>query len=330
VFLDAEEQEQEEWEVISDTDHDRAIRRNFQEGGATGSTQSIPFVDDAKYPASKLTTCPVCIEVKEAHRLAGCEHYLCARCAVQYVRSALGNGRQEVKAAGIRCPMHSAGCQSLISIDAARDMLLHPDSPGAKVVTTSSFAGPLRPEELEQFERLAIEASLPFGRKFHCPKCERPAVLSFTPEGNCECPYCGNEWDPKQQKGQDHATAEALRGTSKACPNCGMRITHYHGHDCHHIAPGEGCPGCKQHFCYVCLRKHGTPGHKEWHRKCTHRQTFCNATRIRDHLVLKPFPHDSRCGCPICPDCRPGKPCPQCPGSCVVCRGTLPPGGTKA
>ncbi len=39
-------------------------------------------------------------------------------------------------------------------------------------------------------------------------------------------------------------------------------------HDCHHISPGNGCPGCKQHFCYVCLRKHGLPGNREWHKDC--------------------------------------------------------------
>ena len=33
-----------------------------------------------------------------------------------------------------------------------------------------------------------------------------------------------------------------------------------------------------------------------------------------------------RCGCPICPDCRPNKPCALCSGSCVVCRGIVPPG----
>jgi len=35
---------------------------------------------------------------------------------------------------------------------------------------------------------------------------------------------------------------------------------------------------------------------------------------------------DRRCGCVICPDCRPGKSCALCPGDCCVCRGLLPPG----
>ena len=36
---------------------------------------------------------------------------------------------------------------------------------------------------------------------------------------------------------------------------------------------------------------------------------------------------DSRCGCVICADCLPGKPCGDlCDGNCVVCAGILPPG----
>jgi len=33
--------------------------------------------------------------------------------------------------------------------------------------------------------------------------------------------------------------------TTKACPTCSMRSTHYHGHQCHMISPGKGCPSCK-------------------------------------------------------------------------------------
>ena len=45
--------------------------------------------------------------------------------------------------------------------------------------------------------------------------------------------------------------------------------------------------------------------------------SFCNST--------------AGCGCPICPDCRPGRPCAHCdpPGQCVVCRGVVPPGSLE-
>ena len=36
------------------------------------------------------------------------------------------------------------------------------------------------------------------------------------------------------------------------------------------------------------------------------------------------MPYDNRCGCVFCGECKPGKPCPTCPGSCVVCSGILP------
>ena len=57
---------------------------------------------------------------------------------------------------------------------------------------------------------------------------------------------------------------------------------------------------------------------------------FSNNSR---YLVQDPYPHDSRCGCPICPDCRYQQPCgglgysgSSCDGSCVVCTGLVPPG----
>ena len=38
------------------------------------------------------------------------------------------------------------------------------------------------------------------------------------------------------------------------------------------------------------------------------------------------YPIDRRCSCPICPDCRPDRPCEICDGRCVVCEGLVPPG----
>jgi hypothetical protein len=106
---------------------------------------------------------------------------------------------------------------------------------------------------------------------------------------------------------------------SQACPNCGFRISHFHGHACHHIKPGSGCPNCGTHFCYNCLRR-GTSG-----AACGCR-LYCQNDGILAHLAAAPYPRDARCGCPICPDCRPGAECAQCDGSCVVCRGAVPPG----
>eukprot|EP01064_Diplonema_japonicum_P035924 TRINITY_DN7915_c2_g3_i1.p1 TRINITY_DN7915_c2_g3~~TRINITY_DN7915_c2_g3_i1.p1 ORF type:complete len:576 (+),score=67.65 TRINITY_DN7915_c2_g3_i1:68-1795(+) len=82
----------------------------------------------------------------------------------------------------------------------------------------------------------------------------------------------------------------------KKCPFCTKPVLHYYKHGCHHIGfAGEGC--CESHWCYVCLGPHPC-------RKCT---TFCDNAR--------------QCKCPLCPDCKPGWPCPTCMG-CPQCRPT--------
>jgi len=67
----------------------------------------------------------------------------------------------------------------------------------------------------------------------------------------------------------EDTTDAFIIATTKACPNqaCRMRVTHYHGHSCHHIMPTpfcnscqryacvhgkRGCPGCGLHYCYRC------------------------------------------------------------------------------
>ena len=64
-----------------------------------------------------------------------------------------------------------------------------------------------------------------------------------------------------------------------------------------------------------------------------HMSSYCKSDRsVLDHLDDSEtgWPKDTRCGCFICDECRPGKPCPQCPrGSCVVCQGIVPPGKLK-
>jgi hypothetical protein len=48
-------------------------------------------------------------------------------------------------------------------------------------------------------------------------------------------------------------TEKFTNATTKACPNCQYRSTHYHGHACHHISPSGGCINCKTEYCYKCL-----------------------------------------------------------------------------
>ncbi|EGB01950.1 hypothetical protein AURANDRAFT_69336, partial [Aureococcus anophagefferens] len=91
-----------------------------------------------------------------------------------------------------------------------------------------------------------IEAEPPFAT---CPYCERASCV------RCKVPahrlvQCS---DVATGGDGDALTAAFVSATSKACPRCGFRITHSHGHACHHIKPGSGCPNCGHHFCYACL-----------------------------------------------------------------------------
>ena len=89
----------------------------------------------------------------------------------------------------------------------------------------------------------------------------------------------------------------------KGCLHCGYRITHYHGHACHHIRPGSGCPNCGTHLLLVPpARPPGTD--------CGCR-LFCLNDAILEHLERDPYPRLA-VPCPICPDCRPRRPCAQC------------------
>jgi hypothetical protein len=151
------------------------------------------------------------------------------------------------------------------------------------------------------------------------------------------CPHCNWKWDLRAGAGDasydERASQAYIKMTSKACPNpgCGQRISHFHGHSCHHISPGtNGCPNCHTHFCFVCLRAHTRDPHASLgyrrHPRCKHGSNYCNNGDITRYLCQKPYPHDRRCGCPICPHCKPRRPCEQCDGKCVVCLGCVPPG----
>jgi len=132
-----------------------------------------------------------------------------------------------------------------------------------------------------------------------------------------------------------------LKATSKPCPRpgCGARGTHYQGHHCHHVSPS--CPTCLAEYCWAC---DATAEQNEELRgeenKCACRRANWNlgcaplrsAADIAAYLVLTPYPHDARCGCPICPDCKEGSPCDRCGSpdgsdwNCAVCAGFILPG----
>mmetsp|Transcript_4392 Transcript_4392/g.8155 ORF Transcript_4392/g.8155 Transcript_4392/m.8155 type:complete len:1152 (-) Transcript_4392:2470-5925(-) len=148
-------------------------------------------------------------------------------------------------------------------------------------------------------------------------------ILEFRQEGKTLMDGSGND---TIFTANDNATRTFINATTKACPICSLRATHYHGHSCHHIY--GGCEGCNEEYCYRCLST-ATQNLKERNDRtccpCGSWETFCNNEDLCFFLVCKPYPHDSRCGCTICPDCRPSNPCDMCDGSCVVCDGLIAP-----
>ncbi len=136
-----------------------------------------------------------------------------------------------------------------------------------------------------------------------------------------------NNSDNSNSNSNDNAnqTNLMLLATTKPCPACGFRSSHIHQHHCHHISPFGGCPNprCRINYCYKCL-KTGPENRRERGRDnlclCGGWSNFCKSLRspedISKFLVLKPYPHDSRCGCIICSECSLGKPCSQCSGHC--------------
>ena len=322
-------------------------------------------------------TCPICLTERSVFQCTvACSHSLCTRCAVSYLRSALGDVQAMITCKGVRCPMHTSGCTAYIgALDAAK-LLTQNDArlvqrmgnevlQSARGTPLQRFVGrlfgympddpsdlSLSIKEVRQLERHMVEAAIPPDQQCWCPKCGllvlraplappsrlnrltcRPCCGRDFPH-DVQCPHCGHEWDMNHRDDDQGsvATSTLVWVTSKACPNraCGQRISHFHGHGCHHISPlTDGCPSCHQHFCFVCRRRHGTPGVFRFHPSCSHRSSFCVNENIMANIVQLPYPHDRRCGCLVCSHCAPRRPCPQCDGRCIVCLSMVPPGPSE-
>ena len=185
----------------------------------------------------------------------------------------------------------------------------------------------------------------------------RPASLIEAVDKSFSCSNCSEEMcrvcrieglPAKWHKGETCAEAKASRkksadadglqieAYSKPCPNCNISGQHFHGHKCHHISPDGGCPQCKTHYCYGCaaytvkgskmLGPRSAAGNGNCRKNPQH-ATYCSKDRLYDNIdTSNGWPLDARCGCAICPFCKPGSRCDTCPGDCVVCRGLHPPG----
>ena len=433
------------------------------EGGAVACVDRCRRFDNS--------LCPICLDsTPTTFGSSDCDHTMCTRCAIEYLRSALGDAQVYITAAGVRCPLHSSGCDAFITAMDASLLLTERDLkrfntmahrydamrgtktsnrpwlvPPAMVAWSEQRMDRMRSaiasrmvahfgpsnqrlgsalgiEEVQKLQTFMIKSAIPEEERICCPRCKlivllpEPKSTSSTRERRslrlrsmsrstsedvmhfalralgrapsqrppvqapfC-CPHCLHTWDPLRDvpdpragagdaSFDEFASRMFIKLTSKACPRCTHRITHWHGQcvpsqstrlhvcpltltwfpeapspdwcalisvrdrgsACHHISPQtNGCPNCHQHFCYQCMRKHGAPesGYRR-NRFCPHGSSFCKNQDILDYLVMDPYPHDRRCGCPICSQCARGRPCAQCDGTCVVCTGIVAPGPTS-
>lgn len=246
-------------------------------------------------------TCRICLESCCVSDLRlKCRCILHSECPKRYILTELGNFEAIASRGGITCPKYFAG--SCVSGD------------------QQTFIGPKYLETLQLVDETFKLARWLREAKGSSSGSDRGHKSTG---GSCSTPI-------------DEATATFIEATSKLCPGilCGNRETHFHGHSCHHVF--GGCTQCKTQYCYRCLctadENLQIRGDKK-SCKCGFWSNFCKPLRtaedIDEHLMLEPYPHDRRCGCPICSECRPNTPCGTCPGDCAVCEGWLQPGPSQ-
>ena len=282
-----------------------------------------------------------------------CDHLICVSCMVENIRVALKNKATMFEAGGLKCPMHASGCTAMVRLEGVRRLL----SVSARVLPdprTSPPVPPLTIAEARRFERFLEEASVPAEQRLYCinylctdqngfRRLNDMGPLSTRPSKpiGFQCVWCNTKMcieckrahHPYERDCSKAATANqtlteaVILATTKPCPHCGFKTSHYHGHSCHHIAPGTGCPQCHKHWCYSCGKKAPSSHNSGYCPSSPRCKLNCRNRHINDHLdTSNGWPIDQRCGCPICPDCRPNRPCNHCSGSCVVCKGLVPHG----
>ena len=247
----------------------------------------------------------------------GCGCLVHFACVTEYIRIALGD-KEILKDAtrgesrpGIRCPYYCAN-------------LCEYRGPGQYFMTAGDLARLVEYGE-EHKDRLQGEGetSVPF---LSLQEVEKLRLWLAEAEASTD------EIDVLPSSVDDE-TQRYICATTKPCPKCGYRASHFHGHACHHISPGGGCLRCKTAYCYRCSK---TGQENEQERGdaakclCGSWSNFCEKIKtprqVKLFLRMNPFPHDWRCGCAICPDCSPGQGSRRdgncgCDGNCSVCRG---------
>ena len=240
----------------------------------------------------------------------GCNCVIHYHCLVQHLQHSIGD-RINMNLQGISCP-YGGECKSLVS---GSD-----DSGGVYYVTL---------DDLDNIVEYGVS---------------HPDLKGYLDEVGCEAltheqVKLLKEWIDEQKNVPTNPRVYTdgdyelfIISTTKACPACGYRSTHYHGHRCHHIK----CPNCRVEYCYKCLgsevenrrdRGHGNRCRCEganWINFCAPVETKAD---IAAQIAINEggIPYDKRCGCVVCSDCRYRKPCKFCPGDCSVCTGHVNP-----
>lgn len=265
----------------------------------------------------------------------GCTIHL--ECLIAFLCSALGDSEKFIENKyGVRCLfLPTRGCKEFFTV--TDSVSLYQYCKKNMDFCLANETGIWSKEDVALFEKRSFK-----GKNYvHCPKCESiffNTNFSGVKQVNCTkcshrfCLRCNVTW----VRGHDCIKEETeslsqrfIEATSKKCSveSCFAYNSHFHGHGCHHIR----CPGCATDQCFQCGSTEQNNREQRGSRsrcKCPKGvwHTFCNSSDIESNIVHLPYPHDKRCGCCICPDCRPGQPCSACNGSCVVCRNKVSPG----
>lgn len=159
--------------------------------------------------------CDEDIKAELGHLRLGCRCLVHYGCIVSYVRSKLED-RSTIKERGIPCP-YGPLCK------AQEEYFLRPKDLQALLRYQSDFnSDGYAPELCEEDEKIKVLTSV--------------EVAKFTKW--CEHQQSDEpEFDPEEYlTTMDTKSRQYMEATTKPCPNCHMRATHYHGHECHHVS----------------------------------------------------------------------------------------------
>ena len=178
--------------------------------------------------------CDICLEeVRGSGRnnlRLGCRCLLHFDCLSSYIKAQLGDSAMLRRRGGITCPCSGLGCSrdgagaagqpappyvlGIDEISLLADYYADAVSSGALEAQTI----PLTREDAERLRRFMDEPAAP-------PSKVRRVASDET------WPY--------------------IETTTKQCPNCTNRESHFHGHACHHVT----CTSCQIAYCYKCAAR---------------------------------------------------------------------------